>query len=285
MGTAPVAVPHLPLGSRLLVPVLAATGGSGRTTVAHLLAKGLAGVADTVLLDLAPRLASSWPPHLAPRRTTGLAALPPDQPLTRTAVRHACAVEDTGPHILSDTRAWHAPPLLDLPQLPTAWYQLAAIGGWQAVVADTPHPLSHDLLTARHTGTRALTRDWYELPYAIPVLCAPATADGIHALIQATKTLDAEALPLARTVIALAGTTDGRLPSSLRTALATATDRTAGLVHIPHDPRIRTQGQAAAHPRPRLRHASTRLTDAVLNAAHRVWGRPLPLAPQPAPIT
>ncbi|MET8982507.1 hypothetical protein ABZX85_43700 [Streptomyces sp. NPDC004539] len=284
MGTAPVAVPHLPVGSRLLVPVLAATGGSGRTTVAHLLARGLAAIADTVLLDLSPRLASSWPTHLAARRATGLAALPPDQPLTRTAVRAACAVEDTGPHILSDSRAWHAPPLLNLPELPAAWYQLASIGGWQAVVADTPHPLAHDLLTARHTGERALTRDWYELPYAIPVLCAPATADGVHALIRATKTLDAEALPLARTVVALTGTTDGRLPASLRTALAGATDRTAAVVHIPHDPRIRAQGQSTAHPRPRTRHASTRLTDAVLSAAHRMWGRPMPLAPQPAAL-
>ncbi|QNP71441.1 hypothetical protein IAG44_19710 [Streptomyces roseirectus] len=319
MGTAPVPVPHLPPGSRLLVPVLAATGGSGRTTVAHLLARGLAAVADTVLLDLAPRLASSWPHHLAAGRTPGLAALPPDQPLTRTAVRAACAVPNAGAqnsgtrtgaqhtttphgnaphsagphgtaphtpglHVLTDSRAWHAPPLLDLPELPAAWYQLAAIGGWQAVVADTPHPLAHDLLTARHTGERALTHDWYDLPHSVPVLCAPATADGIHALHRATTTLDAEALPLSRTVVALTSTTDGRLSSALRATLTTATTRVAAVVHIPHDPRIRAHGHATPNPRPRTRHASGRLTDTVLNTAHRVWGRPLPPAPQPAPL-
>ncbi|HEY8983191.1 MAG TPA: hypothetical protein VIU15_26890 [Streptomyces sp.] len=283
MGATAVAVPRLPDGARLVVPVLAATGGSGRTTVAHLLGTGLAGVGDTVVLDLAPRLASSWPGRPSPQRAPGLASLPPDQPLTRTAVRAACASDGTGPAVLADDRAWHAAPL-DLPELPAAWYQLAAIGGWQAVVADTAYPLAHDLLTARHAGHRALTRDWYELPCSVPVLCTAATADGVQALQQATKTLDAEGLPLARTVIALVGTGDGRIPAAVRGAFGEAAERAAGVVQVPYDSRVRAQGQATAQPRARTRQAAGRLTDAVLETAFRVWGRPLPAAPQAAPI-
>ncbi|MHC5906147.1 hypothetical protein ACVNF4_19910, partial [Streptomyces sp. S6] len=56
------------------------------------------------------------------------------------------------------------------------------------------------------------------------------------------------------------------------------------VVQVPYDSRVRAQGQAAAQPRARTRQSAGRLTDAVLEAAFRVWGRPLPVAPQAAPV-
>ncbi|MEU2900473.1 hypothetical protein ACWC4E_26985 [Streptomyces sp. NPDC001273] len=272
----------------MLVPVMAATGGSGRSTVASLLAAELASTGSTVVLDLAPRLSSPWPARLAEQKAGGLAALSPAQPLTRSAVRQACAL-GAGPdgsswHILSDGREWHSRPL-DLPEDPRTWHQLAAIGGWQAVVVDTVHPLAHDLLTARCTGRVGQTCGWYGLPYTVPVLCAAATAQGVHSLQQGVMTLHAEGLPLQRTVVALISTGDGRPPVAVRAGATMLTSRTAAVVQVPHDPHIRAQSLAAARLRSRTRQAAAQLAGAVLGAAHAAWGHPLPDAPRPAPVT
>lgn len=274
----------LPERARLVVPVLAATGGSGRTTVARLLAEGLAASGSTVVLDLAPRLSSPWPARLTEQGAGGLAALPPDRPLTRSAVREAAAGYGNW-QVLSDGREWHAQPL-QLPEPPAAWYQLAAIGGWQAVVADTVHPLAHDILAARAAGHPGRTRGWYELPYSVPVLCAPGTADGMQALQRAVLALQAEGLPLGRSVAVLVATGDGRPPPVVRAGLTMLTAHTAAVVALPHDPVIRAQGVGTplTRLRSRTRQAADLITRAVLATAHAAWGEPLPEAPQPAPL-
>ncbi|WP_331763829.1 hypothetical protein OH738_40245 (plasmid) [Streptomyces hirsutus] len=266
---------------------MAATGGSGRTTVASLLGAGLAANGSTVVLDLAPRLSSPWPARLAEQKVGGLAALPPDQPLTRSAVQQACAVgadtDGSSWRILSDGREWHTQPLA-LPESPAAWYQLAAIGGWQVVVADTAQPLAHDLLAARCAGEIGQTRGWYDLPYAVPVLCATATAQGVRSLQQAVMALHAEGLPLQRTVVAMISTGDGRPPVAVRAGATMLTSRTAAVVQVPYDPHIRAHSLAAARLRSRTQQAAAQLTGSVLAAAHATWGHPLPDAPQPAPV-
>ncbi|WP_406475687.1 hypothetical protein [Streptomyces sp. NBC_01615] len=269
---------------------MAATGGSGRSTVASLLASGLASSGHTVVFDLAPRLSSPWPSRTDGQGADGLAVLPPDQPLTRSAVQYACSL-NTAPdgsrwQVLTDGREWHTRPLA-LPEPPAAWYQLAAIGGWQAVIADTVHPLAHDILASRCAGEVGQTRGWYELPYTLPVLCAAATAHGIHALQQAVMALNAEGLPLQRTVVVLVATGDGRPPAAVRAGATMLTARTAAVVHLPYDPNIRAHGLhiPAARLRTRTRQAAAQLTGAVFAAAHATWGQPLPAAPQPAPIS
>lgn len=278
----------LPETARLVVPVMAATGGSARSTVAHLLADELAVAADTVVLDLAPRLASPWPTWSGGTQAAGLAALPHDQPLTRGAVRGAAAVRraaEGGWHVVTDGREWHAAPL-SLPPEPAAWYQLGAVGGWQAVVADTAHPIAHDVLVARCSGSPSLTRAWCDLPFSVPVLCAQATADGMQTLQQAVMVLHAEGLPLQRTVVVLAATADGRPPAVVRAAATMLSARAAAVVHLPHDADIRANGLQAqpARTRTRTRQAARELATAVLAAARESFGDPLPDAPQPAPL-
>ncbi|MFD9306832.1 hypothetical protein ACFWCB_29900 [Streptomyces sp. NPDC060048] len=278
--------------ARLVVPVMAATGGSARSTVAHLLADEVATTADTVVLDLAPRLASPWPTWTGEAaeatQGAGLVALPSDRPATRGHIRAATA-RRRGPagdwSVLTDGREWHATPL-DLPSRPAAWYQLAAAGGWQALVADTAHPIAHDVLAARYSGSPSLTRGWCDLPFAVPVLCAQATADGIQLLQQAVMVLHAEGLPLHRSVVVLAATADGRPPAVVRAAATMLSARTAAVVHLPHDADIRAHGLQAqpARIRQRTRQAARELATAVLAAAHASFGDPLPVAPQPAPL-
>ncbi|MER6314454.1 hypothetical protein ABT237_11875 [Streptomyces sp. NPDC001581] len=187
--------------------------------------------------------------------------------------------------VLTDGREWHAVPL-NLPPEPAAWYQLAAAGGWQAVVADTAHPIAHDVLTARCSGAPSLTRAWCDLPFAVPVLCAQATADGMQTLQQAVMVLHAEGLPLQRTVVVLAATGDGRPPAVVRAAATMLSARVAAVVHLPHDADIRAQGLQAqpARIRTRTRQAAREAAAAVLAAAHHAFGDPLPDAAQPAPL-
>ncbi|MFD9033299.1 hypothetical protein ACFVZW_19420 [Streptomyces sp. NPDC059567] len=186
--------------------------------------------------------------------------------------------------MLTDTRDWHAPPL-KLPEQPAAWYQLAAIGGWQAVVADTAHPVAHDVLAARCDNRPGQTQGWGELPYAVPVLCAAATASGVQALQQAAMVLHAEGMPLQRVVVVLVAATDGRPAPVVRAAATMLAARTSAVVHLPFDPQIRAHGlREPLRTRSKTRQAAARIAAAVLDTAHHAWGTPLPAAPIPVPL-
>ncbi|MFE2408153.1 hypothetical protein ACFXDE_07415 [Kitasatospora sp. NPDC059408] len=276
-----VIAPH----GRVVVPVLAAVGGSGRSTVAGLLGVGLAQAAAGVVLDLAPRLASPWPTW-ATEPGTGLASVPPDAPLSRRHVLAAAtrfpAPAGAGWHVLTDHQDWSAPPLA-LPEAPAAWHQLAAIGGWQAVIADTAHPVAHDIVASRAAGGSGLTAAWCALPVSVPVLCAAATASGMAALQTALTAASADGLPLDRMVVALVSTGDGRTPAPVRAGETMLAPRVAAVVRIPFDPDIRARGlRDAARLGSGSLQAADQLARAVLGSAHASWGDPLPPATQPA---
>ncbi|MEU8526627.1 hypothetical protein AB0C77_13705 [Streptomyces sp. NPDC048629] len=265
---------------------MAATGG-GRSTIAALLAHELAASARTVVFDTAPRLSSPWPAGSPASEAGGLAALSPGRPLTRSQVLAAAVVRrgNGSPwQLLTDTREWHAAPLT-LPEPPAAWYQLAAIGGWQAVIADTTHPMTHDVLAARCGGRQGQTRGWCELPYAVPVLCAAATASGVQALQQAVMALHAEGMPLQRSVVVLVAASDGRPPPVVRAAAAMVAPRVSAVVHLPFDSQIRAHGlREPLRMRSKTQQAAARIAAAVLDTAHQTWGTPLAAAPIPVPL-
>ncbi|MET8623495.1 hypothetical protein ABZW30_07015 [Kitasatospora sp. NPDC004669] len=277
---------ELPLHSRLVVPVLAATGGSGRSTVAGLLGAALARAAPSVVLDLAPRLASPWPGWTR-EAGAGLASVPPDQPLSRRQVQAATAripgLGGSSLQVLTDQREWSAPPLR-LPDAPAAWYQLAAIGCWQAVVADTCHPMAHDLVASRAAGRSGLTAAWCALPVSVPVVCAAATGSGMAALQTALSAAAAEGLPLERIVVALVATGDGRAPAPVRAGETMLAPRVAAVVRVPYDPDLRAHGlRDASRLSTRSVQAAEQLVQAVVTSARESWGDPLPAAAQPAP--
>ncbi|MEF2529194.1 MULTISPECIES: hypothetical protein [Streptomyces] len=292
MGLGASAPAGIPESARLVVPVMAASGGSGRSTVACLLADALARLGDTVVADLSARLCSPWPAWTAGARGGGgLGALPPDRPLSRAEIRDAAAVRQAAESewsVLTDGREWSTAPLpLPLPADPAAWYQLAAAGGWQLFVADTAHPVAHDIATAHCAGLPGLTRGWCALPYTVPVLCAQPTAGGVQLLHQAVQVLrHCGGVPLERTVVAFSAASDGALPAVARAAATTLAPHTAAVVHLPHDPDIRAHGLAArpSRIRDRTAEAARDLASAVLATAHGAFGNPLPPAPRPAPI-
>jgi hypothetical protein len=278
-----------PLGeqARIIVPVMSATGGAGRSTVSGLIACGLAEIASTVVLDTAGRLSSPWP-GWAGQRGLGLAALPADKPVPTGAVRAAVS-RCKGPagdwELLTDHRPWQSAPL-SLPSAPEAWHQLSAIGGWQAVVVDTVHRVADDVIASRSAGKAGLSARWCQLPCSVPVLCATATGTGVAALQTAVMAVEADGLPLRRTVIAVSAPADGRSPAMVRAALTMLDRKVGAVVRIPYDGRIRSHGlQEPSRLRTATLRAGRRLADAVAALARTTWGDPLPAAARPAPLS
>ena len=282
-----VQLDQIPARARLIVPVIGAGGGSGRSVTAGLLALGLAAAASPVVMDTAPRLASPWPAWVD-QEGAGLASLPPHNPTSRadiTAAASPChGTAGTTWHVLTDRQPWNAPSL-DLPEDPRAWYQLSATGTWQAVVADTTYPAAHDIVDS-HTRGGGTTTAWCDLPFAIPVLCAPTTGPGI-ALAQTTvMAAEASGLPLQRFVLAMVATSPGRPPSPVRAGLTMLQPKVGQMVTIPYDDHIAAAGLREPHRlKPRTTASADALARAVLSLAHTTWGTPLPAAPTPAPLT
>lgn len=186
--------------------------------------------------------------------------------------------------VLTDHQEWSSPPL-HLPTAPAAWYQLAAIGGWQAVIADTTHPVTHDVVTARCGGRGGATAAWCGLPYAVPVICAATTASGVQALQSALMAASADGLPLQRTVVVWASLGEGRLPAAVRAAETMLQPRVAAVVHVPYDAHLRSHGlRDLSRLKPRTLEAGHDLARAVLASAHAAWGEPLPPAAVPAAL-
>ncbi|WP_234011741.1 MULTISPECIES: hypothetical protein [unclassified Streptomyces] len=187
--------------------------------------------------------------------------------------------------MLTDHQDWsHGP--LDLPTDPAAWYQLAAAGAWQAVVADTCHPLAHDIVAARTKGQRGLTAAWCALPFAVPVLCAPTSGTGVAALQTAVKAMTAEGLPLQRMVVVLTATGEGRTPPVVKAAATMLESQVSAVLQMPFDPHIRVHGLADADRLARQTVATgSALVSSVLASAQRTWGDPLPPAPVPAVLS
>ncbi|MFD8385194.1 hypothetical protein ACFV2X_42880 [Streptomyces sp. NPDC059679] len=198
------------------------------------------------------------------------------------AASRCAGPEDRHWYVLTDHQQWSSSPL-NLPHAPEAWYQLGAAGGWQALVADTSHPVAHDVVSARCEGHGGLTAAWCSLPFSVPVLCTAATGQAVHALQTAVSAAAADGLPLQRMVLAVVAVSEGRIPAPVRAAITMLQDRVSSVVMVPFDPHIRAHGMTqVARLKPRTLGAGTQLAHRILDSLHSMWGDPLPPAPVPA---
>lgn len=257
-----------PHGVRALVPVLAASGGAGRSTVAGLVAQAFALATRAVLIDPAPRAVSPWADWLgvgvARPEAPGITALVGGRPLDTAAVKEAStrravplgkvskkelpatgidAREGIGYDVLADTRPWTRPPVA-LPEDPRWYAQLVELGGWFAGVIDVGVPVVASHLAARAAVRQSLLDAWMRRADAVPVLVSAANGFSAAVLVRLISALEQDGVPTDRLIVAVANTAGTDPPRWMNTELAQLSGRIAALVEVPHDKAIRADGLA-----------------------------------------
>jgi hypothetical protein len=220
--------PHAGPG-RVLVPVLAGTGGAGRSTVAALLAQRFAAtLGSTVVLDTGHPNGSPWRNWLTAPPTV----LPPGEPARLRAP------DTVTVRVLTDTRPR---PALRQPARPdvAAWACHPGLAGHRAVLVDTDTPL---LTALTDSDGPAGPAGWLCRPGATPVLCAPASTRGVEDAQSLVTLLERLGLPAHRVTVAVIGVASGRVPRRVLAGLSLLEPRVAATVRVPHDPWVRATG-------------------------------------------
>lgn len=264
--TGGLAPPH---GVRAMVPVLAASGGAGRSTVAGLLAQVYAPTARTALIDPSPRAVSPWADWLgvgiarpeaagitalagAPGagrgdgRWAGLSTASVREAVTRRPVpsgRRGDAGGDVGYDVLADTRPWTRPPV-GLPADPRWYARVLELGDWSAGVIDVGVPIVAAHLAARQAVRASLLDVWLRRADAVPVLVTSAHGFGAAVLVRLITALEQDGISAERMVVAVVHTAGTDPPRWMHTELAQVSGRLAALVEIPYDKTIRADGLA-----------------------------------------
>jgi hypothetical protein len=274
----------------LVVPVLAATGGAGRSTVCHLLAARFATDARTWVFDTAPGQASPWPGWWT---RPGTAALPTTGTPTAQQVFAAAGAVNTGtgaefsvlpaqPERVGDDNGTQQIEQVDQVEQVRLLRTVSA----RVSLVDTSTPLLAALASddARSTGCpgRNDALDWLTAPSAVPVLCLPASAKGVADALTTVTALEQHGLPASHLHVAVVGIAASDLPRRVLAGLTLLQPRVATVVRLPHDSRLR------ASSRPHTPPASSRLPEAIENLASLLGastGPPSasPRVPAPAP--
>lgn len=283
---------------RALVPVFAASGGSGRSTLAGLLAQALAPTTRTVLVDTSPRAASPWADWLgvgvARDEAVGLPGVlsPAGRPLDPAALETAVvrrgvplgrlrkddlpdmgtdAAGGPGYDVLTDVRPWTRPPV-SVPDDPRWYAQLLQTGGWFAGVVDTAVPLAAAHVAARNAARPSVLDLWARRTDAVPVLVTAATGFGATALARLVTVLAQDGLPIDRMIAVVVNVAGTDPPKWMQGELDPVRGRLAALVQVPYDKAIRADGLA------RLGDVGTSTLQAAQQIVREVAGQVRPQA-------
>jgi hypothetical protein len=220
--------PHAGPG-RVLVPVLAGTGGAGRSSLCALLAQRLAATLGTaVVLDTGHPNGSPWRNWL----TAPATVLPPGEPASLRAP------DTVTVRVLTDTRPR---PTLRQPARPdvAAWAGHPGLAGHPAGLVDTDTAL---LTALADSDCPACPAGWLCQPGATPVLCLPASTRGVEDAQSLVTLLERLGLPAHRVTVAVIAVASGRVPRRVLAGLSLLEPRVAAVVRVPHDPWIRATG-------------------------------------------
>lgn len=262
----------------LVVPVMSAAGGAGRSTLAALLAAGLhqrtshgSGRAVGVC-DIRPRAASPWPgwlDHTAERGTSWLAECTADprrfaQQMRRSTSaidgadgRPIWVMTDTGPLGLRYAGADPGPA-----------FWAPALRYLRAAVIDADSLEGFRLARQAAGGEPASAAAWMATPLARTVglwVTDPSPA-GMSATLAAITTAQECDLPMERLVVAVNDPRgDGWAARSLSRRLLA--DRVGAIVEIAHDVELRRDDRPSASPAALARRDLVALVSAVIAAA------------------
>lgn len=246
----------LPAG-RLLVPVLATGGGSGASTVVCLMASVFARQGRTLVVDAGPGLASAWPRWLTrpadrPLRLSVSAGLSAQQ------VYAAAAMVSVGPGVAFSvlTDASREVRVAGAGRL-EGCQRLVDVFAPRVAVIDTHTPLLDALGRRQGVDLGADPTGWLLATGVRPVLCAPASAAGVTALLSTVTALEEQGVPTAQLTVAVTGLAARDMPRRVQAGLTLLEPRVGAIIQIPHDPRLRATGH------PSLPRCSSRLRAAV----------------------
>jgi len=265
----------------LVVPVMSAAGGVGRSTVAAILAAALHHrTADSwgravAVCDASPRLASPWPgwvDHTAERGTGWLATCAGDDELFAREVRRSTSALDAGDGrpvwVLTDTGAVQQTFSGALPG-PQFWAPLLRY--LRAAVIDADPLEAFRLARQRAGGQASATSAWMAFPAArtAAVWVTDPSPAGLARTLDAMTAAEQCGLPMGQFVIVINDNRGhGWTPRSRsrRTLLA---DRVGAIVQIGHDAALRKDGRPRYSPRQLGRRDVAGLVSAVMAAAGR----------------
>lgn len=283
-------------GSRLVVPVVAATGGAGRSTVSEALARALGPyLGSLAVADCGARGSSPWVHRITAPAGGGLACLragwnrlDEGTPGLLAAAASRLAGQEAV-HVYTDTTPATAagptasvsggtagvPPILAFPPRPDVWRTL--LHTYHGVVVDTPFSVTTDVLYAAQRGRPSDLARWFACEAdVVGVIAATADARSANALLEAVTALEAAALSADRFVVALTHMAPGPAPRRVRSRLALLDGRVGAVVELPFDAGLHGGNGLGGARESEAAHRA--LAGAVLARTSA------PLGPAPAPV-
>ncbi len=271
-------------GHPLVVPVMSAAGGVGRSTVAALLAVALhQRTTDTkdravALCDCQPRLASPWPgwlDHTAERGTSWLAACADGQ-FGREVRRGTSAIDVPGGRplwVLTDSGPL-APGFAGAGPGPLAWTPILAY--LRAAVIDADPLEGFRLARQQSGGEPGTAAAWMALPSVrtAAVWVTDTSPAGLARTLAAMTAAEACGLPMSQVVIAINDCRGHGWLARSRSRRTLLADRVGAIVELGHDAALRRDDWPCRQPEQLGRRDVAALTAAVLTAAGRPQASP-----------
>ncbi|MGH3812877.1 MAG: hypothetical protein ACRDUV_10530 [Pseudonocardiaceae bacterium] len=256
------AAPPEPPQDRLLVPVLAPTGGVGRSVLSYLLAARLAEQARTLVVDAAPGLASPWDRWLT-RPGTGPCIRSSGESLSAQRLYASAgqvAAGTGGTFSVLTTPHEHEGNALAVPAL----VRLVETFAPRVALVDTGTPLLR-ALSADSSVRMAEPLGWLRVASSTPLLCASASAKGVVDVLNTVNTLQERGMSTGRLTVAVVGIASTVLPRRVQAGLTLLEPQVGAIVRLPHEPRLHGTGAPSlAKATPRLRAALDQLLAALV---------------------
>ena len=227
--------PAVQARSRLVVPVLSATGGGGRSTLSALLAYTFAQVAPTAVVDASLPDLSPWSSWATPLPTT-LAGLGHGTISTPAGLEGACSTQTVG------DLAWQVVCLPDPPAgmpgpSPQDCVRLAQLGGWPVTLVDTGHSALKEV-SAGPDRLWSTTASWLGDIQSSPILSVPRTCQGLDYAHRFVTAVLRQGLSCDRVTVALVDVGQGPTPRTVRAASTVLEGRVGAMFKLPYDRQI-----------------------------------------------
>lgn len=223
-----------PLQGRLLVPVLAAHAGAGRSTTTALLAQAIAD-RRVLVLDTADRVSSCWGEWVE-RPGLGIAGFDEARPGGVHARLSRLTATSDRVDVLTDVRDRLSAPYPVRNAI--EWHHVAALTTHPVVLADTHDELLPLLVRWSHCNGDVTASLWLSSASSRPLLCVPSTGRGIDEALETVTLLEQLGLSPHRLNCVVVEISSSTVPRWVQAGLTLLEPRVAHIVRLPHNRRL-----------------------------------------------